>query len=916
MQNTQYNLQEEHTKHLSDYYFILLKHKWIIIAACLIATGMAIHRNSGLITIYNTTAYIVIEGDQRTSPITGQMINYDAFYSGALDFNTHFRLITSRPVLERVIKNLKLDQIDQDDLRKKKPRKTLIATLKQNLYLLIEKKQKSIEKKETPSVVVDKMSQQVAGLKGKIQVEHVENTRLLKISVTDVDPVNAKNIANALTRAYIAFNIENRLKSSQNTLSWMTDQLYEIKKKLEDSEEEFLAYKQQEKLFSFTGKQDLIAQKIADFNNSYLEARNKRLEIDTKLKELKPSSGSDPNILYARSVILNPVIDNLYSQLLDQEVEISQLSKVFKPKHPKLIQAKTKLDNTRQKLHEEVLKEVENLKFERSILFAKEQVLQKTMSDFENEAQETNRQELKYKILQRNVDTNQKLYDILLAKVKESNITDNMDVSNIRIVEEAVIPKAPIPQNKMRNIVMGLIMGLVGGFGLVFFIEYLDRSLRTEEDVHEYIGVPVLSVIPEAGVKTPHKKRNPKSGEGAQTSNTLFLKNFKTDHRFSEAYRTLRTNIDLAFMEKDFGTLLITSAGAMEGKTLTVANLSHTICKRGKTVLMIDADLRKPMLSRFVASKESCGLTGLISEVFNEPIQQGRINEKFGISDLFRLLTFQKKTGRLHLSDGNETIAIFFLKGEPMDLNWLNRPDEKKLAAILIENGKITQTQAQNAIDKQKGTGQKLGFILINMGLLAEQDLIGPLTIHMMEGLRTALQLKSGEFSFTEFSPADYDRSVFDPIDIHALYNQVIIGEEKLPFLDNKIQSAVLETGVENLFLLPCGGIPPSPSELLASSRLSFLIAFLKKKFDTLVIDSSPIMPTSDAMILASQMDGVLLINRSGMMNRKMVVKTVEQLRGAQANIVGVVLNRLDIKKEGYYKYYHKYDSKYYGEQT
>ena len=327
-----------------------------------------------------------------------------------------------------------------------------------------------------PSVVVDKMSQQVASLQGKIQIEHMEDTRLLKINVTDIDPVNARNIANALAKSYIDFNIENQLKSSQNTLNWMTDQLYEIKKKLEDSEEEFLAYKQKEKIFSFTGKQDLIAQKIADFNNSYIQTRNKRLEIDSKLKELNPASGSDPNIYYARSVVLNPVIDSLYSQLLDQEVKISQLSKVFKPKHPKLIQAKTKLKNTRTKLHEEVLKEVENLKFERSILFAKEKVLQNTMGDFENEALDSNRQELKYKILQRNVETNQKLYDILLSKVKESNITDNIDVSNIRMVEEAIIPKWPLPQNKLRNIMMGFVFGLIGGIGLVLFFEYLDRS--------------------------------------------------------------------------------------------------------------------------------------------------------------------------------------------------------------------------------------------------------------------------------------------------------------------------------------------------------------------------------------------------------------------------------------------------------
>ncbi|MCJ7541602.1 MAG: DUF4388 domain-containing protein, partial [Desulfobacterales bacterium] len=718
-------------------------------------------------------------------------------------------------------------------------------------------------------------------------------------------------------KSYIDFNIENRLNSSRNTLSWLTDELYEMKKKLEDSEEEFIAYKQKEKIFSFTGKQELITNKIGDFNGSYIQARNKRLEIDSKLKELNPSSGSDPNIFYARSVILNPVIDSLYSQLLDQEVQISQLGKVFKPKHPKLIQVKTKLENTRKKLNEEVLKEVENLKFERSILFAKEKVLQNTIADFENEALDGNRQEFKYNILQRNMETNQKLYDILLSKVKESNITDNIDVSDIRIVEEAIIPKWPLSQNKSRNLMMGFIFGLIGGIGLVFFFEYLDRSLRTEEDVQNYIGLPVLSVIPEAGNKKV--SGNPKKRSGKRDSNLpseLFLSNLSVNSRFAEAYRTLRTNIEMAFMEKDLRTLLVTSAGAMEGKTLTTANLAHTISQRGKTVLMIDADLRKPMLSRFVESNESYGVTGLLTEAFNANIQSGSIGEKYGISDLLRLLSFQKKTGRLHLSDSKEHLELFFLRGDLVDLKWLKRPEEKKLAAILIANGQITKEQAQKAIDRQKGTGQKLGFILINMGLLTEKDLIGPLTIHIMEGLRSALWLKSGDFSFKELSPSDYDRSSFDPIDIRALYGQVILGEEKLPFLEEKINTAIQKTDVDNLFLLPCGSIPPAPSELLASARMSFLISYLKKKFDMLLIDSSPIMPTSDALILAAHMDGVLLINRSGMINRKMVLKTVEQLQATRANIIGIALNRVDIRKEGYYKYYHKYYSKYYGDET
>ena len=392
----------------------------------------------------------------------------------------------------------------------------------------------------------------------------------------------------------------------------------------------------------------------------------------------------------------------------------------------------------------------------------------------------------------------------------------------------------------------------------------------------------------------------------------LFMDNYPAKSRYAEAYRTLRTNIHFSFMEKDFQTLLITSAGEDEGKTSTVANLAYTMAQAGKSVLMIDADMRKPLLSRLISSNESPGLTGLIADVFGADVRDGSLDE-YGIHDLLKLLSLKKKTGLLHLSDGKEKIELFFLHGEIMDLNWPTRPDEKKLASVLIKNNLITREHAKLAIGHQKDTGQKLGLILVSMGLLNRDDLTGPLTIHMIEGLRTALQFKKGTFSFKKLPESDFEQASFKPVDFHQLYRQVITGEEELPYLQKKINSAILKTDVANLFLLPAGNLPPNPSELLGSKRMSFLISNLKKRFDTLIIDSSPILPASDALLLVPRTDGVVLMVKAGLMNRELVKKAVDQLRLSQANLLGVALNSVDIKREGYYKYYHKYYSKYYG---
>ena len=395
----------------------------------------------------------------------------------------------------------------------------------------------------------------------------------------------------------------------------------------------------------------------------------------------------------------------------------------------------------------------------------------------------------------------------------------------------------------------------------------------------------------------------------------LFLGTYPGKSRFAEAYRTLRTNTHFALMEKDFRCLLITSSTAKEGKSISTMNLSYTMSQAGKSVLMIDADLRKPSLSRQFHSVGSCGLTGLLTDVLGTEITSGSLN-KLGVSDLFRMLSLQKKTGLLHFSCGKEEIDLMFLHGKMVDLNWLTRPSEKKLASLLIKNNLLTKEQIKDALVRQKSIGQKLGFVLINMGLLKKEDLTGPITIHMMEGLRAVLQFKAGEFFFKALPESDFEQASFDPVDFDQLYNQVIIGEEELPYLQKEINAAIVDTASPNLFLLPSGRLPPSPPEILDTDRTSFLISNLKKRFDVIVIDTPPILPASDALILAPHTDGVLLIVKAGMVNREMVKKVVEQLRLTQANLLGVVLNDVDTKREGYYKYYHKYYSKYYGEDS
>ena len=392
----------------------------------------------------------------------------------------------------------------------------------------------------------------------------------------------------------------------------------------------------------------------------------------------------------------------------------------------------------------------------------------------------------------------------------------------------------------------------------------------------------------------------------------LYLEQYPQNSRFAESYRILRTHIRFSFTDKEFRSLLVTSAAETEGKTSTVANLSYAMAQAGMNVLMIDADLRKPMLSNLVDSDHSPGLTGLLSDVFGTDVGTGSLSS-YGVSDLFWLLSFQKRTGVLHLTEGEEAIDVYFHKGRLTDVDWVAKPEEDRLLPLLKKAKLLTAKQAKDALTEKENTGQTLRYVLVNMGLVKEEDLTGFINLIMIECLRAALKLKSGKFAFKNLPESYFDRPSFDPADLARLYRQAVVGEEELPYLARKIGAAIIRSETQNLSILPTGAQPPNPTELLDSDRMPFLLSYLTRRFDRIIVDSPPILPASDALVIAPEMDGVLLMVKAGHVNRVAVEKAVEQLRMAEANVIGVVLNQVNAKKDSYYKYHHKYYSKYYG---
>ncbi len=487
-------LFEEKEIHLSEYLMILKKRKRLILLVFFLTVAAVMGYSLTAQPIFQSSAKLIIDKETSASPITGERTDFESYTSQLMTFNTSIKMIKSKPVVEAVIKELKLDDEDQD--LEVNFVKALIEQLKANIKLLLKKgddeelsveEQKQRQLQELVEVVME-----------KIDVEQVRDTRLLNVSVKDKDPALAADIANTLTVKFMAFNLANKMDASKQTLAWLNDELYELRKKLEDDERKFFDYKQQNKVFSITGKQKLAEQKIQEFNNTYLETRNQRLELDARIKALNKNIKGVEGVANVRSLINNRMIESIYAKIVDLEIERTRLSKTYKPRHPKIVQIDSEIEKSEKQLKLELDKELENLKSERGVLYAREKTLEQSIAEFEKDALDTTSKELTYTILQRNVNTSQNLYDLMVSRVKESNILQTNNTSNIRLVEQAEAPPDPVSPKKVRNLLLSMVLGLFGGVGLAFFLEYLDQTVRTDEDIQQHFNLPVLSVIPRA----------------------------------------------------------------------------------------------------------------------------------------------------------------------------------------------------------------------------------------------------------------------------------------------------------------------------------------------------------------------------------------------------------------------------------
>ncbi len=723
---------DEKEIHLRDYLRIINKRKGSILTFFVLTLLIVIIATFTATPLYLAGTKVMIERNTAGSLTTTSTYSpYDPEF-----IETQNQLIMSTAVIEKAVEALNPDKIYDAFFKKTEEKKSYFHAFAgwiKDQYVsfktmigienILSTSEDTVEKKISEEFDIPLTKAQIIGniIKKNISVTPVENSRILAIGYLSDNPAVAMKVADAVAQAFIEELVDMQMEVSGYSISWMSQKAEVQRKKLEESEQELQDYKRQQDIVTIEDKVTILPERLADLSRNLTASETKRKELFAVYNQVKNVRRDQLETIPA--VVANVSLESINQKIILADQKISELSKKYGPKHPKMITAKNELESLKGKKYSELEKVVETIKNEYLLAEGNERDLKGLVDQTRFEAETLGGKSIQLGMLQRKVDTNRFLYDALVKKMKERDITERNQAVNVWIIEKAEFPKEPAKPNKKRNILLGIILGLFGGIGLAFFFEYLDNTVKTPEDVEEKYNIPVISTI------DLMKDKN-------QTVIQTVMNN--SSSLIAESFKGMRTAVLLSSADNPPKILLVSSFTPGEGKSSVSASLAISLAHAGKKVLLIDADMRRPVQHKNFNFKNESGLSSFLA----------------GVAD------------------------------------------------------------------------------------------------------------------------------------------------------ENEIK---LENPLENLYIIASGPIPPNPSELLSSKKLKTLLSNISPAYDMIIMDTPPLASVTDPVILSKLVDGVILVTWAGKTTYEMLGKGLKQLREVDAPLTGVVLNRFNAKKSGYYYNYGDY---------
>jgi succinoglycan biosynthesis transport protein ExoP len=755
--------------HLRELWRTLRKRKWLILTLVFVITTLVAIEMYRTKNVYQAAALIEIGKDtSRLGQVGGSIFgdDYDPFYM--VNIKTKMLMVRSHAMLESVVVANHLDQNPQF-LQADGKKSVWEALHLIGARIGLASRPEDEPKTSAADAVVTandtsntgtrtpeekkRIENCIAKLNAGINVEPVKETRALRITFSHSDAELAALVTNSLAENFLSRNFETKTQKFTDAAKWLNDSTNRLKAKVQEAEEKLAAYTREHGIFLTDKDGTLTTTKLSRLHEEALRAESERVLKESLYQEVKEGRVRSNPEAYADLLFKSsPKMIELQKQLAELQSQKAELSVKYGDENPKVKEVNEKISIIEKQIGDSQASLEEKLKTEYERALRDEQKFKAMLTAAKGEATTQNEAAIQYTLLKGDVEVQKQLYQDFLNKTNQAEAQKVEQQNNLRIIEAAEVPTSPISPRRGFTILAALLLSTGVGIGIAFFLEYLDNTIKTVEDVSRYAQLPALSVIPAAAGSLPRRlaARNRKAlaAPAINSERAHQLVTLDPHSSAAEAYRVLRTSVLLSAAGQPPKTVLITSGQPGEGKTTTAINTAISLAQLGASVLIIDCDLRRPTTHKVLGVEYVQGLSTYLS-------------------------------------------------------------------------------QAHVTLD----------------------DVIQPLPI-------------------------------------------------------------------ENLSLLPCGPIPPNPAELIISDRMKEMLNELSVRYDHIIIDSPPLINVTDPVILSTMVDGVILVVHGGKSTRDIVRRARQELATVGAKIFGVVLNNVDLKREGYDNYYYNRYYSNYSENT
>lgn len=610
-----YPVDEESPIH--RYLEVVLRRKKIIIAFFAIVLVSTLISTLMTVPEYKATAKLEISLENPKVVNFDQVVELET--KSEEFYETQYLLLKSKSLAKLVVEKLNLAERQELEGKNKKP--NIISKAMSSVKGLIRSTLGGIKKmivrpvntgnsaSEAAIAEVSKQDGLINGFLGGLTIDPVGNSRLVEVNYVSNDRKFAADAVNTLADTFIEWILNRKLDATKQGRDFLRKQILEAQANLEQSEEKLNEFAKSNDIVSLDEKMNITYHTFSELNDALAKSETSRLEKESLYKHVM-----DGNIESLPLIMNDPYIQSLKGEHARANSEYSQLSATFKSGYPKVKELGARVAELQRKINEAQTSIASSIKSDYEAALKKEETLRESYQKQKTLASALNDKSIQYNILKREVESNETIYNTLLQRLKETEVSSAIKASSIQVVDYAQIPVIPFKPNVTLNLLFACIVGLGGGVLMAFFLEFFDNTVKTSEEVRDKLRLPVLGGVFES---------NPADSLGSPVE-----KSFLLDPRshIAESFRTIRTSLLLSTPGKPPRTILITSCFPAEGKTTVSINLASSFAQAGSKVLLLEADLRRPRIGTVLGNNGN-GLSSYLTGNSNldEVISQGEI---------------------------------------------------------------------------------------------------------------------------------------------------------------------------------------------------------------------------------------------------------------------------------------------------